>query len=458
MAMSSSSNGRAVGLGVVAESMTIVVRFNASQSYLLDVTVQDSIKDVKEKLALKADTATNNINLVLAGQLLENHRLIKECGLGAHTTVHAFCWSDDGLAADSQPISPSGSHLETEIEGSPQTNRLSLPPPPRENRYFSSLGSRIQGQNRFFIFCKLCDCVRPGKLRVECKQCHSGAFLVERGPSDWDDISPDTRIRGECKSCPHDVPIFLMRCCESHSEELAGTAVVLKHVQANRRRIECIICGDVMSLVLIFPCSPGHVMCLDCFRQYGSSCLSERRFVEHPVHGYTLPCPAGCPEAYIEETHHFLLMGKDKYERYKNFGAEEFVLQNGGILCPAPGCGMGLFPEDSERGVLCRECQFLSCRECLREYHPGDCEEHLQSQTFHGNDLTVDEERAERACWEQESLSLIEETTKACPGCKTKTEKSGGCMHMVCSRCSKEWCWLCVKPWTRDCQADHWFG
>lgn len=45
------------------------------------------------------------------------------------------------------------------------------------------------------------------------------------------------------------------------------------------------------SHILIFPCSLGHVICLECFRQYGSTCLGERRFVEHPLHGYTLPCP-----------------------------------------------------------------------------------------------------------------------------------------------------------------------
>lgn len=32
---------------------------------------------------------------------------------------------------------------------------------------------------------------------------------------------------------------------------------------------------------------------------------------------------------------------------------------------------------------------------------------------------------AARASWERESQNLIEETTKSCPGCHTKTERSG---------------------------------
>ncbi len=33
----------------------------------------------------------------------------------------------------------------------------------------------------------------------------------------------------------------------------------------------------------------------------------------------------------------------------------------------------------------------------------------------------------------------------------------GGCSHMKCTRCSLDWCWICLVEWNRDCQADHWF-
>ncbi|KAL1465981.1 hypothetical protein MTO96_026966 [Rhipicephalus appendiculatus] len=43
---------------------------------------------------------------------------------------------------------------------------------------------------------------------------------------------------------------------------------------------------------------------------------------------------------------------------------------------------------------------------------------------------------------------------------RTPTERSGGCMHMVCSRsqCGFQWCWLCQDEWTRQCMGAHWFG
>ena len=35
--------------------------------------------------------------------------------------------------------------------------------------------------------------------------------------------------------------------------------------------------------------------------------------------------------------------------------------------------------------------------------------------------------------------------SKPCPGCRTPTERDGGCMHMICTKpgCSLHWCWVC---------------
>ena len=44
----------------------------------------------------------------------------------------------------------------------------------------------------------------------------------------------------------------------------------------------------------------------------------------------------------------FRLIGSSEYDRYQRFGAEELVLQSGGVLCPQPGCGAGILPELTE--------------------------------------------------------------------------------------------------------------
>lgn len=106
--------------------------------------------------------------------------------------------------------------------------------------------------------------------------------------------------------------------------------------------------------VLVFPCAAQHVTCIECFRHYCVSRLLERQFLPHPEIGYTLSCPAGCENSFIEEVHHFKLLTKDEYDRYQRFATEEFVLQAGGVLCPQPGCGMGLLPDPDCRKIQCQ--------------------------------------------------------------------------------------------------------
>lgn len=48
---------------------------------------------------------------------------------------------------------------------------------------------------------------------------------------------------------------------------------------------------------------------------------------------------------------------------------------------------------------------------------------------------------------ESENLNWILAHTKQCPKCKRPIEKNQGCMHMTCSQCRHEFCWLCQGSW-----------
>ncbi|KAG1674307.1 hypothetical protein FOA52_013496 [Chlamydomonas sp. UWO 241] len=79
---------------------------------------------------------------------------------------------------------------------------------------------------------------------------------------------------------------------------------------------------------------------------------------------------------------------------------------------------------------------------------------------FHRARLVVDGERGllPVACevvrrWitknsaESENLNWILANTKPCPKCYRPIEKNQGCMHMTCSQCTFEFCWLCHGDW-----------
>merc|ERR1719412_2433942 len=97
------------------------------------------------------------------------------------------------------------------------------------------------------------------------------------------------------------------------------------------------------------------------------------------------------------------------------------------------------------RRVGCADCGFVFCRDCREGAH-----------------LSGGQERPVLARWTavDPSSVTIRVISKPCPGCRTPTERDGGCMHMVCTKagCGLHWCWVCQVEWTRDCMANHWFG
>lgn len=42
-----------------------------------------------------------------------------------------------------------------------------------------------------------------------------------------------------------------------------------------------------------------------------------------------------------------------QYAQYQRFATEEFVLRSGGVLCPQPGCGMGILADPECTKITC---------------------------------------------------------------------------------------------------------
>ena len=49
---------------------------------------------------------------------------------------------------------------------------------------------------------------------------------------------------------------------------------------------------------------------------------------------------------------------------------------------------------------------------------------------------------------ESENMNWIIANTKPCPECKRPIEKNMGCMHITCSQCKYEFCWMCQGKWS----------
>jgi hypothetical protein len=107
---------------------------------------------------------------------------------------------------------------------------------------------------------------------------------------------------------------------------------------------------------------------------------------------------------------------------------------------------------DDQKTVACPVCATISrkslfsnsmtCGSCALVY----CFEHGTAHAGRSCRAFKKQQNAELA---MNAEFLRSERVHSCPKCKSPIEKNGGCMHMTCSRCRYEFCWMCRLPWNR---------
>lgn len=174
----------------------------------------------------------------------------------------------------------------------------------------------------------------------------------------------------------------------------------------------------------------GHYLCNECFTYYletkvnaGSSCLKT-------------PCPDQQCRVLVSQALFKQLLEKELYRKYEGFSVSEFVEAQERLLkyCQGPGCESFIEKKTSHaiRDVQCTECETEFCFQCGNEAHtPIDCR--------------LLQQWKDRMNSSDDSTAWIKLNTKNCPKCKTAIEKNQGCMHMTCSKCCYEFCWICLK-------------
>eukprot|EP00095_Tigriopus_kingsejongensis_P007999 snap_masked-scaffold269_size230758-processed-gene-1.8 protein:Tk07999 transcript:snap_masked-scaffold269_size230758-processed-gene-1.8-mRNA-1 annotation:"GA10370" len=452
--------------GPASHRLPVTIRTETGQTLHLEL---DPSWDVGAVLSLirtqLGQPADSPIRLILAGTRLAPDVRVMDCDLGVGTTLHAL-----RVQQPSDRAGPPLSSTATDWAASD----ASEPEPTQPPSSAAAMPASERPQARFYVYCcSPCQSLKTGKLRVRCSACLDGAIVLHQEPASWEDVLQPHRIEGTCNftDCDHHQcsswAEFYFKCAGHSSSE---NTPPLPLVRSNLHDVPCLACLDVCDPVIVFECPDRHVSCVECFQTYARSRLNERQFQLHPDYGYTLPCPVGCDHSLVQVTRHFKLLGPVDYERYQRFATEEYVLQAGGVLCPQPDCGMGIMMEEPCRRVVCENgCGFVFCRQCLAGYHIGECISSTSGAcpAPGGDDSSqasraVEHPSAWRARWvdADPSALAIQLTTKPCPKCRTPTEWSGGCMHMICTKaaCGFHWCWICQMEWTRDCMANHWFG
>ncbi|GAB4818029.1 hypothetical protein N2152v2_005075 [Parachlorella kessleri] len=194
----------------------------------------------------------------------------------------------------------------------------------------------------------------------------------------------------------------------------------------------CKICFEQYPVPDMCAARCKHYYCKDCWHGYiqaaiesGPTCLDLR-------------CPDPECKAVVPQSIVLKIAEPALRDKYQTFQLRSFVEDNKRLIwCPLPGCEHAVEALADVRGqpldVFCK-CGGTFCFNCKEEAHrPADCE-------------TVRKWMVKNSA-ESENLTWILANTKQCPKCSRPIEKNQGCMHMTCSQCRHEFCWLCLGSW-----------
>ena len=168
--------------------------------------------------------------------------------------------------------------------------------------------------------------------------------------------------------------------------------------------------------------SPSTYECSSCFEKFPS----HEVFVTKCEHSYCHPCltqlfelsmvdeslfPPRCCGLPIALSAVQGIVGSQLIRQAEKKDVERATLDR--VYCSNPSCSTFILPEDIDgNNVTCSECQGVTCVECKKSAHSGNC-------------VLVDEDR------EQVLRMAAENCWKTCPRCHNLIELRQGCNHIT---------------------------
>ena len=203
-----------------------------------------------------------------------------------------------------------------------------------------------------------------------------------------------------------------------NKELISNENNLISNISFNKE--ECPICSN-----LFIPSSEnkleicGHSFCNDCWYNFLSIKIEENKLTFIKCLNYE------CQEKLSDEFIINLLNSNKKLiEKYKKYKLElDIINDTNKKFCPYPNCNSYAKLKDIKQKYVKCQNDHMFCFLCLEKPH--------------GN----------KPCKDKLDKSLIKyiknNFVKKCPHCGIITEKSEGCNHITCSKCSYQWCWLC---------------
>jgi hypothetical protein len=262
-------------------------------------------------------------------------------------------------------------------------------------------------------------------------------------------------------------------------------------------RVECIACNETLPPSSLPPqaitSSCDHSSADRIDSRICLSCLSEHLRVQLESNG---PDSLSCPICYSRFEYGDVRRwtSEDAFRRYDSLKARSAMQSDGNFVECSAGCGAGQLHTGGVESpiVICHRCGARTCfvhqnarwhkgLTCHEFDNPAAAEERRRKEAAEEEEVRrhaaeeegrqrreeeekerkrqqekelavirhQEEERAKRRKEEVEGEAEVLSSSKPCPGprCTYRVTKTTGCKHISCTRCSYEWCYICLKPW-----------
>ncbi|EGR31975.1 ibr domain protein, partial [Ichthyophthirius multifiliis] len=188
----------------------------------------------------------------------------------------------------------------------------------------------------------------------------------------------------------------------------------------------CNICFSESKIEdMVFPTqkSCNHIFCNTCIQQYLKNLIQQNQILN-------ISCPQyGCEQKLNEKDIKRCLQNEEFFQKYIKFKQIMQLNSDPDIRwCIGIGCENPIKGEKGQIQLTCNKCGLQMCYFCTNLWHEDlDCESAIDSEY---------------------KIIIQKFQVKNCPQCLSRIQKSEGCNHMKCPRCSHQFCWLCLKKYT----------
>eukprot|EP00045_Choanoeca_perplexa_P008035 m.73512 g.73512 ORF g.73512 m.73512 type:complete len:496 (-) comp14330_c0_seq2:46-1533(-) len=231
--------------------------------------------------------------------------------------------------------------------------------------------------------------------------------------------------------------------------------IILAYDQARRQQVfdqgehECAICLEDKPGSDCFRLSCQDVFCQACLQAHFTTKIMDGNVQD-------IGCPNPNCEAQALSHEIQKLVTQELFNRFDDLLLKKTLARMADVIyCPRPFCQSAVVHDDADGKVAeCPACHYVFCTLCQRTSHGtnpcalNDLKRVLEAyQTASPSEREAMEkqygDRLQQSLDELETMILIQGTSKPCPGCRALIAKTSGCNKMICTQCSRPFCWLC---------------